>query len=383
MDNPAKGKVILPNEEEQGFGVVEFRVTRGATFRDDHTYDITVVSRAYPGETEQQTYPIGRIFRDMDQFMDYGRWYDADEDDSRRGTPKFPVGLSMEEAVHKMFDRFVEKSNNPQHENPKKCQDCERKIGGMWRTGRCDACRGSGRDENDEGCAACEGTGSPVCCRCEGTGVDPEPEVEEMMIPMNLSPVNLRDRNTGNIYRFEPEGAVEVHVDEEGAAEAGVDVDDLIEASRRITGGGRSSNPVAERELRPQQGARLLIGFNVGSKKVWTVDGVLNLAFWFRRQQVAKAFAEGYAKPSAVGGDLGMTFLIQKGVWQPVGDKHAYPENGTSLILLNTINEEPKHFEQDMESLAEELATRLKQQAIIIEHQVRGIVEQTVTMLPR
>jgi hypothetical protein len=210
-------------------------------------------------------------------------------------------------------------------------------------------------------------------------------EIEEMMIPMNLSPVNLRDRNTGNTYRFEPDGPVEVHVDEQGAAEAGLDVNDLIETARRITGSSsdRSRNPVAERELRPQQGARLLIGFNVGTKKVWTVDGVLNLAFWYRRQQVEKAFKEGYAKPSAVGGDLGMTFLIQKGVWQTVGDKKAYPENGTSLILLNTISEEPRHFEQDMENLAEELATRLKQQAIIIEHQVRGVVEQTVTMLPR
>lgn len=212
-------------------------------------------------------------------------------------------------------------------------------------------------------------------------------ESEQMVVPMNLSPVSLRDRNSGKVYSFTPEGPVEVHVDENSAAEAGLDVADVIESARRITssggGGERSSNPVGERVVRPTQGARLLIGFNVGTEKVWTVDGVLNLAFWFRRQQVLKAFKEGYASPSAVGGDLGMTFLIQKGVWQTAGDKKAYPEDGTSLIMLNTISEEPQRFEQDMENLAEELATRLKQQAIIVEHQVRGVVEQTVTMLPR
>jgi hypothetical protein len=59
-------------------------------------------------------------------------------------------------------------------ERHRTCPDCERLEDGLWRTGRCDECRGSGRDEHDEGCANCLGTGSPVCCRCEGTGVDLE-----------------------------------------------------------------------------------------------------------------------------------------------------------------------------------------------------------------
>jgi hypothetical protein len=112
MENPPKGKAIQPNDEEQGFGVQEFRVIQEPNFRDSHIYRITVVSVPYPGETKSETYEIGRIFRDMDQFQDFGRWYDADEDDSHRITPKSPVGFTMDEAVHKMFDRFVNKSSN-------------------------------------------------------------------------------------------------------------------------------------------------------------------------------------------------------------------------------------------------------------------------------
>ena len=52
------------------------------------------------------------------------------------------------------------------------CPDCEEFIDGDWRTGVCDDCGGNGRDENDESCSNCQGTGSPICCRCEGTGIE-------------------------------------------------------------------------------------------------------------------------------------------------------------------------------------------------------------------
>jgi len=55
------------------------------------------------------------------------------------------------------------------------CPDCESFERGAWRTGRCDECRGTGRDEEDFSCLNCDGTGSPVCCRCEGSGKDPYP----------------------------------------------------------------------------------------------------------------------------------------------------------------------------------------------------------------
>ena len=56
------------------------------------------------------------------------------------------------------------------------CPDCEVLEDGLWRTGHCDDCGGSGRDENDEACSNCLGTGNPVCCRCEGTGIDLNPD---------------------------------------------------------------------------------------------------------------------------------------------------------------------------------------------------------------
>jgi hypothetical protein len=194
-------------------------------------------------------------------------------------------------------------------------------------------------------------------------------------IPMTLGPAQWRLTN-GEILRFTPQGKVEIHIDEEGAVDQGYDPAEVAELSV-------ATNPAGRREKRPTEGARLMIGFNVGSTKTWTLDGVLRLAYWIRRQQVSQAFEQGYARPSATGGDLGLTFLVQKGVWQPVTDKTAYPEDGTSLIILNTIGEDPERFKLDMEQLGEELATRLKQQAVIVEHQVRGVVEETVEMLPR
>lgn len=58
----------------------------------------------------------------------------------------------------------------------KTCPDCETYEDGAWRTGVCDECGGSGRDENDDSCPNCDGTGYPVCCRCEGTGIDLNPD---------------------------------------------------------------------------------------------------------------------------------------------------------------------------------------------------------------
>lgn len=55
------------------------------------------------------------------------------------------------------------------------CPDCERCIGGLWRTGVCNNCNGTGNVAGkDEPCKNCGGTGHPVCCRCEGSGKDPE-----------------------------------------------------------------------------------------------------------------------------------------------------------------------------------------------------------------
>lgn len=67
---------------------------------------------------------------------------------------------------------FIVPPYRPDTHNCPDCSDGEKRKG-LWRTGKCDVCCGTGNTEVGD-CYNCEGTGSPVCCRCEGTGKDPE-----------------------------------------------------------------------------------------------------------------------------------------------------------------------------------------------------------------
>lgn len=73
------------------------------------------------------------------------------------------------------------KDLKPQREGTVKiCPDCEEKIAGMWCTGQCDDCGGSGVTDDGDLCTNCRGFGMPVCCRCEGSGIDPFTDTKEL-----------------------------------------------------------------------------------------------------------------------------------------------------------------------------------------------------------
>ena len=137
-------------------------------------------------------------------------------------------------------------------------------------------------------------------------------------------------------------------------------------------------NPAAWRARKPLQGARIIVGFNVGTEQKWTMESVLQKVFDFRRAQVERAYKGGWAQQSVTGGDVGLTLLSQQGVFQSVSDPQAHPENGAQILLLNTISEDEAHFAQEMEELADWLATELDQWEVILEHQRNGGVEETV-----
>lgn len=130
------------------------------------------------------------------------------------------------------------------------------------------------------------------------------------------------------------------------------------------------------------QGARFLIGFNVGITQVWDVQTIVSHIFGLRRAQLEQAFAEGYATPSDAGGDIAASFVAQQGLWQTLGTKEPYPENGVQVLILNNIREKPEYFKIDMENLAAQLATDLEQQAVLLEHQVNGATVESMIVEP-
>lgn len=139
-----------------------------------------------------------------------------------------------------------------------------------------------------------------------------------------------------------------------------------------------TSKSALSRTHRATQAARFAIGFNVGIKQKWTMPKIIRLVHRIRREQVKRAFDEGYAVEPGHGGDIGASFIAQKGLWQTVDRRKDYPENGAQVVIINNISEKHREFRQDMEYLAETLATELEQDAVLVEHQSRGVVIETV-----
>lgn len=176
----------------------------------------------------------------------------------------------------------------------------------------------------------------------------------------------------GERVRFEPTGEVVVHGD--------------IGFEIRTNPLGRSnplrrSQRAIERVKRPMQSARIIMGFNVHGKPPENIEAtrkaVMALVEELRREEVAIAFEDGTATPSQAGGDIGASFLEQRGYWHPVNDPHE-DEEGLQIVIFNTIDEDPEEFRNDMEVIAEDLTDAFDQDVVIVEHQLKGVTEETV-----
>ncbi len=141
-------------------------------------------------------------------------------------------------------------------------------------------------------------------------------------------------------------------------------------------------NPIKRSTNRSTQGGRIIVGFNVGIEEKWKMDDIVGIVFDLRRKQVKSAIKDGDARPHPLGGDVGVTFIAQKGIWQAVRDKKAYPENGAQITMANIISEKKRRFRQDMIDIGEELMSKLNQNAVIVEISERGVVEETLEIGP-
>ena len=181
---------------------------------------------------------------------------------------------------------------------------------------------------------------------------------------VKMGPVSIQDEN-GKMFRFTPQGEVV----EVGSA------DEWYTRSHR-------DNPIRRSTPGGSQGGRIIVGFNVGIKEKWKVDDIVKLVYKIRRKQVEDAIKVKDAFPHPQGGDVGITFLTQMGIWQTVRDKKAYPERGAQVIIMNIIREKKARFRKDMVDIAEEMVVRLKQNAVIVEMSNKGVVTETIEVGP-
>ncbi len=146
--------------------------------------------------------------------------------------------------------------------------------------------------------------------------------------------------------------------------------------------GSHRENPIKSRTKRPSQGARIILGFNVGVVEKVKMQDVIDLVHKMRRKQVAAAIMDGDAKAHPLGGDIGASFVAQAGLWQDLKDEKAYPENGAQVAIMNIIQEKEKRFEDDMVEIAEEMVLKFHQNAVIVEMSMKGVVEETIEVGP-
>lgn len=104
--------------------------------------------------------------------------------------------------------------------------------------------------------------------------------------------------------------------------------------------------------------ARIFVGFNVGGEPRWDLDDLVALV---RREREAQGHP-----PDA-------SFVAQKGIYQSRRTGDVIEEDGAQVILIDMQGLSQKHFQSDMEKLAEAIAAELEQEEVVLEIQKNGI----------
>lgn len=120
----------------------------------------------------------------------------------------------------------------------------------------------------------------------------------------------------------------------------------------------------------PLYAGRLFVGFNVGDEERWSMDDVVRLVRRVRGAQVQ---------------DPSSTFVYQRGLYshhEGPGEGHVVDEEGAQIIVLNLpeFGVSPRDFEKQIVTLAEELATELEQETVIVEIQRGGVTAKTIAV---
>lgn len=128
-----------------------------------------------------------------------------------------------------------------------------------------------------------------------------------------------------------------------------------------------AQNPTGWSSREPILAARIFVGFNVGRRPKWHMNDVVRIVKRVRKDQVGS--------PDA-------TFLYQRGLYTSKRDESVVDEKGAQIIILNLAGEPLGVFREQMIELGEEIATRLKQEEVIVELQRGGISKETIGITP-
>jgi hypothetical protein len=107
--------------------------------------------------------------------------------------------------------------------------------------------------------------------------------------------------------------------------------------------------------------ARFFVGMNVNRKPRWTMEDVIAIV---TRLQPA-----------------GASFVAQRGVW--ISKKRGREEEDSAQVLImNTAGKSRRQFVREMRAVAEALVDKLKQEAVYLDIQDRGVVVEAYTSTP-
>lgn len=128
-----------------------------------------------------------------------------------------------------------------------------------------------------------------------------------------------------------------------------------------------NTNPAGWTSRQPIYAARLFVGFNVGARARWTMNDVVRIVKRIRKAQV---------------GNPDATFLYQRGLYTSKRDESVVDERGAQIIILNLVGASVPEFRQQMIALGEEIATKLRQEEVIVELQRGGVSKETIGVTP-
>jgi hypothetical protein len=126
----------------------------------------------------------------------------------------------------------------------------------------------------------------------------------------------------------------------------------------RVYEHGAMSNPV-ERLSGGGWGARFFVGLKVGRQTKYKIEDVIAVVRRVRKAQGKVADA---------------TILAQKGIYEDRSGELVV-EPSAQVIIIDLAEESKRVFVDDMKALGEELRRKLRQEAVILEIQQRGVVK--------
>lgn len=137
------------------------------------------------------------------------------------------------------------------------------------------------------------------------------------------------------------------------------------------------------RETLPKhtRAARLFVGFNVEDVPTWTLADLVAIVRRVRAKQEIVPGSHGHVKtvpPDA-------TFYATHGLYTHKSGKRkgeTVEEDGAQIVILSIFGESEAQFDANILKLADVIVVEFEQAEVIVEFQVSGIVQDTISVTP-